>query len=72
VSSGASLANHVPRVRPGIAGRAWINHRYGDTVEDTIKKLEYDLYCIKNMSFGLDTYSIFHAVKTMLLSSGAR
>ncbi len=59
-------------VRPGITGWAQINHRYGDTVEDTIKKLEYDLYYIKNMSFGLDTYIIFHTVKTMLLSRGAQ
>ncbi len=59
-------------VRPGITGWAQINHRYGDTVEDTIKKLEYDLYYIKNMSLGLDTYIVFHTVKTMLLSRGAQ
>lgn len=59
-------------VRPGITGWAQINHRYGDTVEDTIKKLEYDLYYIKNMSFGLDSFIIFHTLKTMLLSRGAQ
>jgi lipopolysaccharide/colanic/teichoic acid biosynthesis glycosyltransferase len=35
-------------------------------------KLEYDLYYIKNMSLSLDTYIIFHTVKTMLLSRGAQ
>ena len=37
-------------VRPGITGWAQINYKYGDTLEDTITKLEYDLYYIKNMS----------------------
>ncbi|HWB83965.1 MAG TPA: sugar transferase [Bryobacteraceae bacterium] len=59
-------------VRPGITGWAQINHKYGDTLEDTITKLEYDLYYIKNMSVSLDTYIIFHTLKTMLLSRGAQ
>jgi len=59
-------------VRPGITGWAQINHKYGDTLEDTMTKLEYDLYYIKNMSFRLDTYIIFHTVKAMLLSRGAQ
>jgi sugar transferase (PEP-CTERM system associated) len=59
-------------VRPGITGWAQINHKYGDTLEDTISKLEYDLYYIKNMSWTLDTYIIFHTVKAMLLSRGAQ
>jgi exopolysaccharide biosynthesis polyprenyl glycosylphosphotransferase len=59
-------------VRPGITGWAQINHKYGDTLEDSIKKLEYDLYYIKNISQSLDTYIIFHTLKTMLLSRGAQ
>jgi sugar transferase (PEP-CTERM system associated) len=59
-------------VRPGITGWAQVNYKYGDTLEDTITKLEYDLYYIKNMSMGLDTYIIFHTVKAMLLSRGAQ
>ena len=35
-------------------------------------KLEYDLYYIKNMSPSLDTYIIFHTLKTMLLRRGAQ
>jgi sugar transferase (PEP-CTERM system associated) len=59
-------------VRPGITGWAQINYKYGDTLEDTIAKLEYDLYYIKNMSWSLDSYIIFHTVKAMLLSRGAQ
>jgi exopolysaccharide biosynthesis polyprenyl glycosylphosphotransferase len=59
-------------VRPGITGWAQINHKYGDTLEDTMTKLEFDLYYIKNMSLSLDTYIIFHTLKTMLLTRGAQ
>ena len=73
-----SLSEKIPYyrerhcVRPGITGWAQINYKYGDTLEDTITKLEYDLYYIKNMSFRLDTYIVFHTVKAMLLSRGAQ
>jgi sugar transferase (PEP-CTERM system associated) len=58
-------------VKPGITGWAQINYKYGNTIEDTITKLEYDLYYIKNMSLSLDAYIIFHTIKTMLLFRGA-
>lgn len=59
-------------ILPGITGWAQINYKYGDTMEDTVTKLEYDLYYIKNMTLGLDLYIIFHTVKAMLLSRGAQ
>jgi exopolysaccharide biosynthesis polyprenyl glycosylphosphotransferase len=55
-------------VRPGITGWAQINYKYGDTVEDTMVKLEYDLYYIKNLSFVLDLFIILNTAKVMLLS----
>jgi len=59
-------------VRPGITGWAQVNYKYGDTLEDTIRKLEYDLYYIKNMSLSLDSYIIFLTVKAILLSRGSQ
>jgi sugar transferase (PEP-CTERM system associated) len=59
-------------VRPGITGWAQINYKYGDTIEDTIVKLEYDLYYIKNLSWSLDLYIIFHTAKTMLIGRGSQ
>lgn len=59
-------------VKPGITGWAQINHKYGDTVEDTITKLEYDLYYIKHLSPSLDLYIIFNTLKTVLLGRGAQ
>lgn len=58
-------------VRPGITGWAQINYKYGSTLEDTIMKLEYDLYYIKNLAVSLDLYIIFHTVKVMLFSEMA-
>jgi sugar transferase (PEP-CTERM system associated) len=59
-------------VKPGITGWAQINHKYGDTVEDALMKLEYDLYYIKNLAVSLDAYIVFHTAKTMLLGRGAQ
>ncbi|MEJ7605721.1 MAG: sugar transferase [Bryobacteraceae bacterium] len=56
-------------VKPGVTGWAQINYKYGETVEDTIIKLEYDLYYIKNLSPTLDVYIIFDTAKVMLFSS---
>ena len=59
-------------VKPGITGWAQINHKYGDTIEDTIIKLEYDLYYIKNLAPALDVYIMFQTAKVMLLSRGSQ
>jgi sugar transferase (PEP-CTERM system associated) len=72
------LAQRIPYyrqrhcVKPGITGWAQINHKYGDSIEDTITKLEYDLYYIKNLAPALDAFVMFHTAKVMLLSRGAR
>jgi sugar transferase (PEP-CTERM system associated) len=59
-------------VKPGITGWAQINHKYGDTLQDTVIKLEFDLYYIKNLAFSLDTYIMFHTLKVMLFSDTAQ
>ncbi|MEP7365634.1 MAG: sugar transferase [Acidobacteriota bacterium] len=74
----ATLSEQIPFyrqrhvVRSGITGWAQINHKYGDTIEDTVKKLEYDLYYIKSLSPALDFLVMFHTAKVMLLSRGAQ
>jgi exopolysaccharide biosynthesis polyprenyl glycosylphosphotransferase len=59
-------------IKPGITGWAQIKHKYGDTMEDAIAKLEYDLYYIKNLAPALDAVIMFHTAKVMLLSRGAQ
>jgi len=59
-------------IKPGITGWAQINHKYGNTMEDAVAKLEYDLYYIKNLSLALDALIMFHTAKVMLLSRGSQ
>ncbi|MBP7146654.1 MAG: exopolysaccharide biosynthesis polyprenyl glycosylphosphotransferase [Acidobacteria bacterium] len=40
--------------RPGITGWAQVNFGYADNAEDTLEKLSYDLFYIKNFSLALD------------------
>ncbi len=58
--------------RPGITGWAQICYPYGASVEDALRKLEYDLYYIKHQSFFLDLLIIFRTVKTVLFRKGSR
>lgn len=59
-------------VKPGITGWAQICYPYGDTLEDTINKLQYDLYYIKNFSLFLDMTILFQTVQVVLFGQGAR
>ena len=59
-------------VRPGITGWAQVKYKYGNTVEDSKEKLQYDLYYIKNASLGLDLMVMFQTVKIVLLGRGAQ
>lgn len=59
-------------VKPGVTGWAQVCYPYGASKEDALKKLEYDLYYIKNISIVLDLLVIFKTVKTVLFGRGAR
>jgi len=59
-------------VKPGITGWAQINFKYGETLEQTVAKLEYDMYYVKNLTFSLDVYIMFQTIKVMLLRRGAQ
>ncbi len=49
-------------VKPGITGWAQVNYGYASNIEQTITKLEYDLYYIKHRSLVLDLMIIFRTV----------
>jgi sugar transferase (PEP-CTERM system associated) len=59
-------------IKPGITGWAQISYPYGDSEQDAIEKLQYDLYYMKNMSAMFDLQIIFESLKVVLLGSGAR
>jgi lipopolysaccharide/colanic/teichoic acid biosynthesis glycosyltransferase len=59
-------------VRPGITGWAQVKYQYGSTVEETERKLEYDLYYIKNLSLKLDMAIILATFNVVLFGRGAK
>jgi lipopolysaccharide/colanic/teichoic acid biosynthesis glycosyltransferase len=59
-------------VKPGITGWAQISYQYGDSEQDAIEKLQYDLYYIKHMSPIFDLQIIFETIKVILFGWGAR
>jgi lipopolysaccharide/colanic/teichoic acid biosynthesis glycosyltransferase len=71
-----SLARQIPYysqrhiVKPGLTGWAQINYPYGNTVEDALQKLQYDLFYIKNQSFLFDLSILFNTIKTVVLHKG--
>ena len=59
-------------VKPGLTGWAQVCYPYGASVEDARRKLEYDLYYIKNMSLLLDIHIVFKTIGVVLFPKGAR
>jgi exopolysaccharide biosynthesis polyprenyl glycosylphosphotransferase len=59
-------------VKPGITGWAQVNYPYGANLEDTIRKLEYDLYYIRHFSFMLDAAIMLKTVHTIIFGRGSR
>ena len=60
------------RVKPGITGWAQLCYPYGANEHDTIQKLQYDLYYVKNYSLFLDLSIMLNTVEVILWGKGAR
>ena len=57
-------------VKPGVTGWAQVKTDYGASVEDSLRKLQYDLYYIKHRSFFLDLNIIVKTLSTVLFYRG--
>lgn len=57
-------------VRPGMAGWALVKQGYSNSVEDTLVKLQYDLYYIKHRSIYLDLLILLKAIGDVLTFRG--
>jgi lipopolysaccharide/colanic/teichoic acid biosynthesis glycosyltransferase len=57
-------------VKPGITGWAQVNYGYGASLDDTLQKLQYDLYYIKHYSPHMDASIVLKTIFTMLSASG--
>ncbi|MBK1724734.1 TIGR03013 family XrtA/PEP-CTERM system glycosyltransferase [Thiocystis violacea] len=59
------------RVKPGVTGWAQLRYAYGSSEEDALRKLEYDLYYVKNHSTFLDFLILLQTVEVVLFGKGA-
>ena len=57
-------------VKPGLTGWAQVKYRYGNTNDDALVKVQYDLYYIKHQSFMLDIFIILSTVREVLFGHG--
>lgn len=57
-------------IKPGLTGWAQVNYSYGETMEESLIKLQYDLYYIKHRSIYLDLDIIFKTISTVLFYRG--
>jgi exopolysaccharide biosynthesis polyprenyl glycosylphosphotransferase len=57
-------------IKPGLTGWAQVNYSYGEKLEDSLIKLQYDLYYIKHRSIYLDLSIAFKTVSTVLFYRG--
>jgi lipopolysaccharide/colanic/teichoic acid biosynthesis glycosyltransferase len=59
-------------IKPGITGWAQVRYSYAASIEDTARKLRFDLYYVKNHSLFLDVVILLRTVRVVLLGEGAR
>ena len=72
----SELTNDIPYydlrhiIKPGLTGWAQVNYPYGASTEDALRKLQYDLYYIKNYSLFLDLNIMLRTLITVFQRSG--
>ncbi len=72
----SELAKKIPyynlrhMVKPGVTGWAQVMFRYGYSTEDSLEKLQYDLFYVKNRNLFLDIIVILKTIKTVITGAG--
>ncbi len=59
-------------VKPGLTGWAQVRYSYGASVKDAVKKLQFDLYYVKNHTLFLDIVILVKTIRVVLKGEGAR
>ncbi|CAM4044394.1 exopolysaccharide biosynthesis polyprenyl glycosylphosphotransferase [Flavobacterium antarcticum] len=57
-------------IKPGLTGWAQVNYSYGESIEESLIKLQYDLYYIKHRSIFLDVNILIKTFSTVLFARG--
>ena len=72
------LAREIPyyhqrhSIPPGLTGWAQVRYGYGASIAEAKRKLEFDLFYVKHLSFWLDFAILFETVKVVLVGQGAK
>ncbi len=64
--------DHRLMVKPGITGWAQVNYKYSSSLEEYKKKIEYDLWYVKNGGIWTDIKIILYTLETMIFGKGAQ
>ncbi|MBU6440261.1 MAG: TIGR03013 family PEP-CTERM/XrtA system glycosyltransferase, partial [Betaproteobacteria bacterium] len=59
-------------VKPGLTGWAQVRFSYGASLADARRKLQFDLYYVKNHSLVLDAQILLETVRVVVFGEGAR
>jgi len=59
-------------VKPGLTGWAQVKYRYGASKEDSLEKLQYDLYYVKHLSPFFDITILLETLRVVFAGQGAR
>jgi sugar transferase (PEP-CTERM system associated) len=71
------LAREIPyyavrhSVKPGVTGWAQVRYRYSASLDDSVQKLQYDLYYVKNHTLFLDVVVLVETVNVVITGAGA-
>jgi len=74
----AKLAESIPYyderhcAKPGITGWAQVCYPYGSSEKDSLEKLQYDLYYVKNHGVLFDLMILLQTVEVVILGKGGR
>ena len=74
----AQLIEEIPfygarhSIKPGLTGWAQVRYSYGSSKDDAMRKLQFDLYYVKNHTLLLDLLILIGTVRVVLSGQGAR
>ena len=58
-------------VRPGLSGWAQVCYPYGASIEDSRKKLSYDIFYLRNANLFLDAFILIKTIRLVFRAEGA-
>lgn len=61
---------HLLRVRPGITSLGLVKFGYAQNVEEMVKRLQYDILYIENMSLAMDFRVLLYTIKVIVEGRG--